>query len=219
MAANSGARPIDRRRSGRLCRSSRNAGGVVVAVDDGEHQSAGPIRIGNLYIGAVIQQDLRAFGESAARREQQRGKAAAREMHGHVARLGLHAAEIEDGRNGIHVGAMIHQHLHHVRMIFGGGPHQSGLPAPALLGVHFSAMIQQRFHGVRVARARRRHQCRLAFGLEGIRVGTRLQQHLHHPRRCHWCRPAKAPVNPSRLEALTFAPAASSAFTAFSSFQ
>ncbi len=48
-------------------------------------------------------------------------------------------------------------------MIFGRGPHQSRLPAPAFLGIHFRAMIQQRFDGLGVARASCGHQYRLAF--------------------------------------------------------
>ena len=60
-------------------RSNKKRGRVVMAIDDGQHQRAGAVRIGHFNIGAMIEQDRGAFGEASACGKEQRGKSAARE--------------------------------------------------------------------------------------------------------------------------------------------
>ena len=80
-----------------------------------------------------------------------------------------------DLRPVVDVGAAADEHPHDVHVALGGGPHQRGLSAPALLGVDLGAAVEQERGRVHAARARGRHEH--GFAVErGGGIGARGQQ-------------------------------------------
>ena len=79
----------------------------------------------------------------------------------------------------LEVGARFEQHVDRGGVAFGRRPHQRRLTSIRFLRVDRRAARQQQPHGVRLPRQRRRHQHRLTFLRDRVRVSASLQQALH----------------------------------------
>ena len=148
---------------------------VVLAVDQRQDQSALLVGIDDVDVGLGVEQDLCALGAAFASREEQRREAAFGQPL--VARLERSLAlPVLQRRARVHVCAGGDQHLHHLGMTLGRGPHQRGLAAPALDGVDRGTVSDQYLCRFRIAGARADHQRSLAVWTRRIGVLACLEQ-------------------------------------------
>ena len=70
---------------------------------------------------------------------------------------------------------MLEQRFHHLRVIFGGGPHDGGLTA-MFFGIHLGARFEQGADGFETAGPCGGHQSGFPPGSRTVRIGARLQK-------------------------------------------
>ena len=89
-----------------------------------------------------------------------------------------HAADIDSlGKRGpgVDIRSVADQQLHDLGVPFSCRPHSRYLASPGFLRIHVGAAIDQQLHDICTADASGGHEGRLAFRLEGVRIGARIQ--------------------------------------------
>jgi hypothetical protein len=127
-----------------------------VGVGDRQHQRTRAVWQRRVDVGAGIHQRVCGFDEAAADGKHQWRETA----------LGTN----------FEAGAGANQCADHRGVILRRGPHEGGLPAPALHRVRVCAVAEQHPDRLHIAGARSRHQRCLAVGEHGVRVGTSVEQ-------------------------------------------
>jgi hypothetical protein len=141
------------------------SGNIEVEIVDGDDQRRDALGIGHVHVGAGFDQRLHAFLAAAPSRIKQRRESAARSRL--RARFGGDLSlRAFDFRARVHVRAVLHEQLHHFRLILRRRPHQRGLAAPLLRRIHVGATLQEDLGRCDIAGASQHHQRRLA-----VRVG------------------------------------------------
>jgi hypothetical protein len=124
-----------------------------------------------LRFGTELGQRARGVNPAFARREHQRGPAAARERRVRsTAARELEHRRIDHRALRVDVGTRLGEHLDRVGMVFGGGPHDRGLAEPFLARVDVGAAADEQLQRRGIASARGRHDDRLAFSALRVRV-------------------------------------------------
>ncbi len=131
-------------------------------------------RVGQVRIGAVVEQHGRGLVERVHDRDVERARAVGREVvrvravvEQIAQRVDLRVAHREQERRGarlrlrVDVRAGLDQRRHDVDVALARGPHERGLAAPAFGRVDRGAVREQRLDRVELAGARRGHQRRL----------------------------------------------------------
>ena len=149
-------------------------GQVVVAVDDRNHESAEALGI-DVDVRPGRQQRSRRVHRPLPRRKHQRREAASRE--GGVERLQRQPGDPVPLRfrrqhlgAGVHVGALLDQHLHDRAMVFGRGRHERRLSQPPVCPVDIRAPGKKQPHRFGAPRARGQYQNGFALRPGLVRV-------------------------------------------------
>ena len=149
-------------------------------------------RIGQVRVGAVVEQHRCGFVERVDDRDVERARGIVRreivrvraviEQEPHRFDLGVADREQQRREPRLRlrgdVRARRNQRARYVDVAFARGPHQGRLPSPRLGSVDLDAMREQRFDGADVAAQRRAHQWRLSFAGKRVRIGAGLKEPL-----------------------------------------
>jgi hypothetical protein len=147
----------------------------VVRVDDRDDGRRRAVGVLGIEIGAGLDERLAGRERILTRGVHDRRPLAERQY-----RLPEPAACVcHRGRTRVDVRAVRHEHAHNLGMILSRRENQRRFAIPTVARFDFGAVREQRVDHGRIARARGRHQNRLALGQHGAGVGSRAQQCRH----------------------------------------